>query len=578
LRSETALQSVTDSQTPLRLTIFVQPMNLELSKPTSVVTGNIERQSWMGSNPATGTGSKPATLGFTETSVPSGIVDEESMTNLVNQATKESFLTTFSWSEGQAPDTCLQSFMPSPYMWDTHTEDDDVEVHMTPACHAALPFSKWRGTVHFRFDVVASERHRGIFRIMWDPIGMSTDALGKFNELPSMICDISETRSFEFAVPWGHYKNWLDGHDGDWTVPFSGSPFQALRQFSNGVLNLVVVNPLNSQADSLKPVTIFAHCKMLKDFEVVDPLPRPMLRIKEKNTNENTDDDQNVPIDLDPNPQEPTEPPEPPEPVAPGPEPNWNIGTYTWSRFQMPYAPVGYGKVWSNSVGGIPITSGESMTVRTEGDRYWYRIFGTGGSTIPTPYTLTDSNGYSVTKDFVGQDLEVALNSGTTNGPVKTFVPTNGELKTWNFTGLTCLWPKDANNWSIYYPDNRTDDNGIQSALLPDGLTVFTEFSVPGAGYTIVFKDGTATAGSSVTNTTGQYRKYQVAYASEVVFSPGTRLVFIGYWSQFSARTPLQPLRANPLLDSPPTKPRLRFLSQRIPRIRMKSNPRPPRL
>ncbi|UQZ09582.1 putative polyprotein [Freshwater macrophyte associated picorna-like virus 3] len=535
LRSETALQSVTDSQTPLRITIFVQPVNLELSKPTSRVGDLTERQSWTGANPSTGKGSHLQSLGFTEASVPSGVVDESAMTNLVNQATKESFLTTLPWGEGMAPDTCIQSFLPSPYMWDTYDGEDGLEIHMTPACHASLPFGKWRGTVLFRFDVVASERHRGVFRIMWDPLGMTETSLGRFNEVPSMICDISESRTFEFAVPWGHWKNWLDGHDGNWDVPFSSTPITDIRRFANGVLNLVVVNPLNSQSDSLKPATIFVHCKMLKDFEVVDPLPRPLLQIQEKNSNEGTDDDQNVPADLDPNPQDP--------PTPPDPQPDFSSPQYQdIPRAAISKGPIGFGLPYAGETNGISINTGTTVSLRVIPES-WYQVSGTGQSTVAIPYSLTDTaSGYRVTQNFAGQIIDIPLQSGN-QSTLKGFTLINQSNNgaTWQLTNLKCRRPGAINTSGyITVPLTGTDTSrGFETKLYDIGTTLTLGDRVPGTPVVIAFTGGTVTCGSSQTQNSNPLIRHQFSGSPTVTITAGVRIGYIGYWydTALSSRT-----------------------------------------
>ena len=73
-------------------------------------------------------------------------------------------------------------------------------VQPTPSMFVARAFNFWRGTMAFRFRVVASSFHRGNLRITYDPISatQATDT----NSQMTHVMDISTSREVVIRIPW----------------------------------------------------------------------------------------------------------------------------------------------------------------------------------------------------------------------------------------------------------------------------------------------------------------------------------------------------------------------------------------
>lgn len=77
-------------------------------------------------------------------------------------------------------------------------------IQFTPMAHVARVHKFWRGSVTYRFTVLASQYHRGKFRLWFDPFTASYDEAFSFNQ----VFDITETTTFEFKTPWHSGQPW----------------------------------------------------------------------------------------------------------------------------------------------------------------------------------------------------------------------------------------------------------------------------------------------------------------------------------------------------------------------------------
>ena len=86
---------------------------------------------------------------------------------------RESYFHTFSWSSGDDPliDT-LSQFPVTPMIcsnFDLPAPSHNNIHQMTSLAFATLPFENWRGTISFRFEVIASSFHRGKLLFVYEP-------------------------------------------------------------------------------------------------------------------------------------------------------------------------------------------------------------------------------------------------------------------------------------------------------------------------------------------------------------------------------------------------------------------------
>ena len=180
-------------------------------------------------------------------------------------AGRESYLTTFAWPVAATPGFHLWNARVDPGLKGRNGE----EWHFPACALAALPFQYWRGTMRFRFQIVASEYHKGRLRISYDPrIGASN---GEFNTQYTTIHDIAENKDFTVDVGWGQnvpYRESLGWYSG---AEFGGVPLLLSILQGNGVLSVNILNKLSAPSVDNSDIQVNVFISMLDDFEVAAP-------------------------------------------------------------------------------------------------------------------------------------------------------------------------------------------------------------------------------------------------------------------------------------------------------------------
>lgn len=189
---------------------------------------------------------------------------------------KESYVTSVLWGSADPQNLKLAEMLVTPQLYNLYGPTGAYA--MTSMCHATLPFTYWRGTIKFRLQIVASKFHKGRLQISWDPSYFKSDYR---NVIYTQIVDISRDRDITFEVGWGQPRSYAPLDDPDGTVPFRlrTSSYTSHSDFTNGVLQIRVLNPLAVATDaSLNndvDINIFASAG--DDFEVMSPRgPPPM--------------------------------------------------------------------------------------------------------------------------------------------------------------------------------------------------------------------------------------------------------------------------------------------------------------
>jgi hypothetical protein len=189
--------------------------------------------------------------------------------NIKQIAKRESYLTTFDWDIGEAPETLLWNTRVMPTLW--RTEGDAIYL---PACAmAATPFAFWTGTMKFRFQVVASAFHKGRLKVVYDPNFVSSN---EYNTNYMEIIDIAEKQDFTIEVGNGQHSSLLTSFTPQGTtVATYGTVPLGLNAFGNGVLSLFIVNELTTP-DTTAPrdIQVNVFVSMGDDFEVFVPSDR----------------------------------------------------------------------------------------------------------------------------------------------------------------------------------------------------------------------------------------------------------------------------------------------------------------
>lgn len=174
-------------------------------------------------------------------------------------AGKESLFASPNWTKSMAQNTILFSCPVTPQLWRIDSRllppSADGWAH-TPMSYAVLPFTYWRATLKFRFQVVASGYHKGRLLIVHDPVTGATTP--ETNVVRSRIVDIAEERDFTVKVGWAQKKSYLQVRDPVLADPFSsgGTPYAASSVYHNGAITVYVLNELVSSGADTNPVTI----------------------------------------------------------------------------------------------------------------------------------------------------------------------------------------------------------------------------------------------------------------------------------------------------------------------------------
>lgn len=196
-----------------------------------------------------------------------GSADEMTIKSI---AQRESYLTTFAWNVADSSESLLWNTEVSPVLW---RGLGNAEIHMPACCFAALPFKRWRGTMKFRFQIVASTFHKGRLKITYDP---SYPLTNEYNTNYTYIIDLAKERDFTVAVGWGHEQSLINHRS---PVNPNYPPYREREpignspgNFANGILSVYVVNDLTvpkSNVDNDIEVNVFVSAG--DDFEVFDP-------------------------------------------------------------------------------------------------------------------------------------------------------------------------------------------------------------------------------------------------------------------------------------------------------------------
>lgn len=185
------------------------------------------------------------------------------------------FMRTSEWSPSQSDGTVLATIRVNPllYVADTVSGAAAPTIINLPCCTVAAMFRNWKGTMKYRFQIVASALHRGRLRIHYDPCESATEP--GYNQSYTRIIDLASQRDFEFEVSWNASKGWLQNDLSWYSNPrsatlHSGASFQPA--YHNGSVTLTIVNALTSPDPTImQSVYINMFACAGDDFELAEP-------------------------------------------------------------------------------------------------------------------------------------------------------------------------------------------------------------------------------------------------------------------------------------------------------------------
>jgi hypothetical protein len=184
-------------------------------------------------------------------------------------ASRESYLTKFTWPIGTPPETLLWNARVDPVTW---AESGTPTAFHLPACAmAALPFEYWTGTMNFRFQVVASAFHKGRLKVVYDPHFFASN---EYNTNYTEIIDIADKSDFTISVSNGQHRTYLNHHlpgSDSVTQMYSTTPYASIEE-GNGVIGVYVVNELTTPNSTVtNDIEVNVYVSMGDDFEVAQP-------------------------------------------------------------------------------------------------------------------------------------------------------------------------------------------------------------------------------------------------------------------------------------------------------------------
>lgn len=209
--------------------------------------------------------------------------DEFDMQHLV---ARESYLTAATWSTTNLVDDILFYCPVGPqFMFDTSTipivsATASTAFHQTPVCWLSQMFGSWRGDMIFRFRIVASQYHKGRFRISFDPAGYSGENIVTDNTSTSVIynsiIDLGKDSNIEMRIPFNQALPWLSTFQG----PASNSPplwstsltptFQYNDSYNNGSITLRCLTTLTAPV-ATSSVKILVSVRGAENLEFGNP-------------------------------------------------------------------------------------------------------------------------------------------------------------------------------------------------------------------------------------------------------------------------------------------------------------------
>lgn len=183
-------------------------------------------------------------------------------------AMRESYVATYLWDNTMPFGTLILNARVCPSMY-VDGPGAIPEKHMTPSAWVCVPFTYWRGSMKFRFKVLASSFHRGRIRITYDPVYALTGA--PFNTVYNRVIDIGDTKDFTVKIGWASNKSYLEC--GTLTEDMhSAIPITPTNLIENGTIRLEVLTELTvPDSTVIQPVQILMFTSMCEDFEVFGP-------------------------------------------------------------------------------------------------------------------------------------------------------------------------------------------------------------------------------------------------------------------------------------------------------------------
>lgn len=199
--------------------------------------------------------------------------------NIQHYCGRESWLGAAQWATTTAVDTIIADAPVHPQVsrWQYDSVTPPVKaMYLTPMGHMSHLFQYWRGSIIFRFVIIASPFHKGRLRFVYDPYPSSTSGVyqeaGEGSVLRTEIFDIGVSREFEVEIPYHQPTEYLRTRDlfNNYTLNYGNNDNIVAPGIINGQFALKVQTLLSAPvADA--PVSVQIFIRAGKDFELAAP-------------------------------------------------------------------------------------------------------------------------------------------------------------------------------------------------------------------------------------------------------------------------------------------------------------------
>lgn len=183
----------------------------------------------------------------------------------------ESYVTKFTWPEGDPNSTFLFNMVVQPSICVKSASTGFG--YLTPSAMVAYPFDYWTGTMNVRFQIVCSSVHKGRLKITYDPD--FTSDTEDYNVAYSKVVDIADETDFTVSIKPSQKSKYMTSlqfkNDTVNSQFYSTTPYVNKLPYGNGVLTVSVVNPLTSTSVSVNDIEINVFTSMGDDFHVAAP-------------------------------------------------------------------------------------------------------------------------------------------------------------------------------------------------------------------------------------------------------------------------------------------------------------------
>lgn len=184
---------------------------------------------------------------------------------------KETYVTQFTWAVSDVVSDTIFAMDIDPMAERRGAIAGGTQIIPTCLSFASRPFSAWSGSLKYRFQVIASQYHRGRLAIIYDPTGPLVG--DPYNTTFNTILDLEEARDFTVEFKWQQDRAYcFITTDNARTFHTETAPAAraSTRETCNGIFYVRVVNEL-VVPDGVSDVQIAVSISAGDDFELVNP-------------------------------------------------------------------------------------------------------------------------------------------------------------------------------------------------------------------------------------------------------------------------------------------------------------------